>query len=149
LQAFFLTHSQFGLRHALPMAKKPDTGFGNRLQMLISESSLAEMTQAEIAKRFKVSPPMVTHYKEGAKLPSMNTAIRMAHQLGCCVEFLLTGRGPKHPGESPSNGDKIIFDMAGIPPDQKGRFEKALYAVAQSVSEVMNDYRIIEKTEKR
>lgn len=142
MQAFFLTHSQFGLRHASVMAKNPDNSFGARLQMLINESSLADMTQAEIAKRFDVSPPMVTHYKDGAKLPAMKTAIRMAHQLECCVEFLLTGRGPRHPGESPSNGDKIVFDMAGIPPDQKGRFEKALHAVAQSVREMMVDYRV-------
>lgn len=109
--------------------------------MLINESSMAEMTQAEIAKRFKVTPPMITHYKEGAKLPSMNTAIRMACQLECCVEFLLTGRGPRHPGQSPTNGDKITFDMTGIPSDQKGRFEKTLHTVAQSVREMMVDYK--------
>ena len=113
------------------MAKKPDKAFGSRLQMLINESSFADMTQAEIAKRFKVSPPMVTHYKDGVKLPSMETAIRMAHQLECCVEFLLTGRGPKHPGVPDEDGDGTHLDISLLPPGQQVHLRALVHSIQE------------------
>jgi transcriptional regulator with XRE-family HTH domain len=139
MQAISLTHSQLRLPHPFVMAKQPDEEFGKRLQQLIDESRLSENTQAEIALRFGVSPPMVTNYLQGVKLPSIPTARRMAMELGCCVDYLLTGRTPKRPGDLVGE-NCIVFDLSQIPKDRQGRFKEALHAVAQSVGEMMADY---------
>ncbi len=54
-------------------------------------------TNEELAKIFKVSAPMITYWRKGEKLPSMEKAQTIARVCGVCVEWLLTGRGPKYP----------------------------------------------------
>lgn len=140
MQALFLTQSALRLPHADVMSKKPDTEFGNRLERLIQESNLAGMNGKELSKVFGVSEPMISFYKSGEKLPSMDRARHISTKLGCCVEYLLTGRGPVRPPCDVDNGDIIRFDMRGIPRSERARFETALRAVAQSVQEVMSHY---------
>lgn len=52
----------------------------------------------DIGKVFGVSGPMITYWRTGQKLPAMETAQVIAKRCGVCVEWLLTGRGPKYPG---------------------------------------------------
>lgn len=54
--------------------------------------------QQEVAKIFKVGQSAVTKWKTGKDTPSLPRAVDMAVQHGVCVEWLLTGRGPKFPG---------------------------------------------------
>ena len=67
--------------HAYQMAKPPDIDFGNRLQRLINEAGLADLTVDQLGKRFGVSGPMVTYYRQGEKLPAMRTARKIAIDL--------------------------------------------------------------------
>lgn len=54
--------------------------------------------QQEVAKIFKVGQSSVTKWKTGKDTPSLPRAVDMAMEYGVCVEWLLTGRGPKYPG---------------------------------------------------
>ena len=116
------------------MAKHPDIEFGNRLQRLINEAGLSHLTGDELGKRFGVSGPMLTYYRQGDKLPAMRTAIRMAVALNCCVEYLLTGRGPKHPGIPDDDGiDEPPW--RDLPPGARHHFAEALRAIADAGGE--------------
>lgn len=54
--------------------------------------------QSEVGKRFGVGQSAVTKWKTGKDTPSLPRAVEMASDHGVCVEWLLTGRGPKYPG---------------------------------------------------
>lgn len=54
--------------------------------------------QSEVGKRFGVGQSAVTKWKTGKDTPSLPRAVEMASNHGVCVEWLLTGRGPKFPG---------------------------------------------------
>ena len=120
--------------HHPPMAKHPDIEFGNRLQRLINDSGLGHLTGDELGKRFGVSGAMLTYYRQGEKMPAMRTACKMAIALNCCVEYLLTGRGPKHPGLPDDDGiDEPPW--RDLPQDARHHFAKALRAIADAGGE--------------
>ena len=52
----------------------------------------AGMSQAELARRLKLSPSAVGMYEQGRREPSADTLVEMAGALGVSVDFLLTGR---------------------------------------------------------
>jgi hypothetical protein len=60
---------------------------------------------------------MAWNYWNGEKLPSMKQAILMAKRLNICVEWLLTGRGPKHPTDSIPGREMV--DITDLPGDAK------------------------------
>ena len=72
--------------------------FGARFSLALLEAvpKLPE-TNNELGKIFGKSGPMITYYRQGQKLPAMETAQVIAKRCGVCVEWLLTGRGPKYP----------------------------------------------------
>ena len=113
------------------MAKTPDIEFGKRLEELIETSHLSGLGQNVIAKKFKVSEPMITHYKRGEKIPSMGTAIRIAKELGCCVEYLLTGRGPRRITEIPEEQDKIL-DIGLLDKTSQSHIEALFHSMLNS-----------------
>lgn len=53
--------------------------------------------QTVIGKQIGVGQTMVSSIKTGDKNPGMDTAIAMAGYADMCVEYLLTGKGPKRP----------------------------------------------------
>lgn len=68
--------------------------FADRLQKLIHEKK-GESTQTETAKWFGVSQPTINSWLQGEAMPGMPKAIAICRKLDCCVEYLLTGKGPK------------------------------------------------------
>lgn len=76
--------------------------------------SLDASSQKEMAKALGVSEGMFTSYKNGEKLPSMAKAIEIAEKTGVTVEWLLTGRGAKHPID-----DSNYIDISELPNDKK------------------------------
>jgi transcriptional regulator with XRE-family HTH domain len=76
--------------------------FGDRFSMACREADpVLPTTNEGLSKIFGVSPPMISYWRKGDKLPAMETAQRIAKRCGICVEWLLTGRGPKYP-ETPT-----------------------------------------------
>lgn len=55
-------------------------------------------TQVYAAKMIGVEQPSVSDWNKSGMYPSMENAVALAKRLGVCVEWLLTERGPKHPG---------------------------------------------------
>ena len=72
--------------------------YAGRFKRLWNESD-APKTQKELAKWLDYSQPMINYWLNGEKLPSMDTAIKIANKFGVCVEWLITGKGEKRPGE--------------------------------------------------
>lgn len=81
----------------LGMPKATETSdFWRRLTEMIRED--VSVKQQTVAKLFHVGQSAVTKWKTGKDTPSLPRAVEMADRYGVCVEWLLTGRGPKHPG---------------------------------------------------
>lgn len=68
--------------------------FANRLKQLIKEKK-GDLSQLETAKWLGVSQPTVNSWLQGEAMPGMPKAIDICGKLDCCVEYLLTGNGPK------------------------------------------------------
>ena len=81
---------------------------GYRLKMAFAEEGLGD-TQVDIAKAIKVSQMTVSYWIRGIKIPPIHTGVVVARKCGICVEWLYTGKGPKHP-EPPS---KVIAGSTG------------------------------------
>lgn len=91
--------------------------FAERFNRLLSQCRDKPKTQKELGAWFGVSQPTVSEWKNGIKLPAMETAMVIAVRLGCCVEYLLTGRGPIKPGMSAdqiSERQAIVLDAMRI-----------------------------------
>jgi len=105
--------------------------FAKRFSKACKEAGLPEK-QEDLGKCFGVSGPMIHAYRSGDKLPSMGTALKIAHGAGVCVEWLLTGRGDMRPIESSYSAEilEIAQQLTMMPP--KGR--RAVSALIQSLS---------------
>lgn len=55
------------------------------------------LKQDELGPAIGVTGGMAWNYLRGMKLPSMERAIIIAEKTNVCVEWLMTGRGPKYP----------------------------------------------------
>lgn len=73
--------------------KYPD--YARRFRLLCVESG-APTVQKELAKWLGYSQATISNWLNGEKLPSMDTAIKLAYKFDCCVEYLLTGKGDKN-----------------------------------------------------
>ena len=56
--------------------------------------------QTAVGKLFGIGQSMVTRWKTGKDTPALPRAIKIATDYGVCVEWLLTGRGPKRPHDT-------------------------------------------------
>lgn len=87
----------------------PHKVFAKRLKDLCREADIP-LTQAGIAKLFETSGASASYYLNGLRLPSMDRARSVAGKLNCCVEYLLTGRGPMRPGpEQTADHDNWVY----------------------------------------
>lgn len=105
--------------------------FSKRFIRACKEAGLPD-NQVDLGKCFGVSGPMIHAYRSGDKLPSMDTALKIAHGTGVCVEWLLTGRGDIRPVESSYSAEilDIAQQLTRMPP--KGR--RAVSSLIQSLS---------------
>lgn len=115
--------------------------FGNRLQLLIEEAGYGEEGQRGLAKRFGVTASTVSFWLNGLVVPSMPTALRIAHSLGCCVEYLMTGRGPKWPGRAEYKEiDFSNFDWDTLPQEIRTALESKLKSmVSDALTAVVDE----------
>lgn len=65
--------------------------FARRLRQGIAQSEHAGTAQYQLAKLIGVSPPTLSNWLTGKKLPSMETATKIAVVLDCSVDWLLQG----------------------------------------------------------
>lgn len=101
--------------------------FAKRFNLLCAESN-APTTQKELAEWLGVSQPAISKFKNGKILPDMEMAIVMAEKFGCCVDWLLTGRGDKYPVKLSDD----LLDISGLTDEQKSHFKAFFYSISQS-----------------
>jgi DNA-binding XRE family transcriptional regulator len=82
------------LPHALSVTAEDKTVLERAMEAL-GDKYPKQATQTKLASIAGVKQPSVNEWRGG--YPTMETAVRLATSLGICVEWLLTGRGPKHP----------------------------------------------------
>jgi len=97
-------------------------GFPERLRAACEEAGLT-VTQPALARAFGVSTTTIWHYLHGEKLPSMEKAIQIAGKLGVCVEWLLTGNGPKRAQDT--------LDISQLPDAAKSSLKALLNSFAE------------------
>jgi DNA-binding XRE family transcriptional regulator len=90
--------------------------YASRFKRLWKDSD-APKTQKELAKWLNYSQPMINYWLNGEKLPSMETAIKIADKFGVCVEWLITGKGLKHPNDEPELQNHI--NVTDLTDDQR------------------------------
>jgi transcriptional regulator with XRE-family HTH domain len=55
------------------------------------------MVQDDISTEIGVEQTSVSAYKTGARVPSLDVALKLAQYAGLCVQYLLRGDGPRRP----------------------------------------------------
>lgn len=75
----------------------PASEFWARLEEAIGKNFENGMNANALATRLDMSQGTVHRWYLGKGYPELELAIRLARQGGVCVEWLLTGRKPKHP----------------------------------------------------
>lgn len=113
-------NNQTQQKHA-KLFKKNLVLFGDLKTMLNEEMALADRVQlildelegkthgkkAKLARLAGVTPPVVNHWLGGDQLDmDFKHAQKLAATLGYRIEWLLTGKGPKRPGE----GEELLRD---------------------------------------
>lgn len=113
----------------------PNVGFGRRVEEMISSPVYSGLNGAAIAKRWGVKEAMVSYYRNGLRLPSMTTAIRIAMDSGYSIEWILTGRGPKHPAADDDDDDGgVTLDLSGLSHEQQVHLRALVHAVQEQVA---------------
>lgn len=67
-------------------------------------------TQEEIAKLAGIKQPSVSEWKNEGTTPSLENAIAIGAKLNVCVEWIITGRGPKRPGPPMEPAAQALWD---------------------------------------
>ncbi|WP_461521558.1 helix-turn-helix domain-containing protein [Porticoccus sp.] len=67
--------------------------FGKRLKAAFKHAGVGGSLRDK-SKVVGLSPSMIGSMESGEKLPSTKTAVKLANQLGVCVEWLINGKGP-------------------------------------------------------
>ena len=93
--------------------------FSKRLTNVWKGCDAAPEKQTPLAKWLGFSQPTVNDWLNGKGLPSLDTAIKLADKFGVCVEWLVTGKGQKHPNEEsqPTNHNGYL-ESANLTPEQ-------------------------------
>lgn len=70
-------------------------------------------TQQAVANLLKIKQPSVSDWKTTGASPSLENAITLGARLNVCVEWILTGRGPKRPGPPMDPAAQALWDAWG------------------------------------
>lgn len=81
-----------------------------RIKEALHDRGLPE-TQVYAARMIGVEQPSVSDWNKPGMYPTLENAVTLAKKLGVCVEWLLTERGPKHPGPP---GDDLAQELWAI-----------------------------------
>lgn len=91
--------------------------FALRFRAACRAIKIDDLSQNEVGKRLGVSGPMVSNYRNGRKLPAMDTACSICKKTGVSLEWLMLGRGEmiqtygggslEHAWESASAEDRL------------------------------------------
>ena len=76
-------------------------------------------TQIELSAWMGFSKSIVSAWMRGEKIPSMDTALKIADMFGVCVEWLLTGKGLKRLDEIKQPSSPLLDKFNQLDSDQQ------------------------------
>jgi len=109
-------------------------GFSDRFNLAVAEREWDKLPDAELCKKFGKGNTTIWNWKNAIKMPAIETAIDVALVLGVCVEWLLTGRGPRRPGlpdENGDDGDGTHLDISQLPHGQQVHLRALVHSIQE------------------
>jgi transcriptional regulator with XRE-family HTH domain len=107
--------------------------FSKRFNELLAERGWDSLPDIELSKKLRRSNTTVWNWKNGIKLPSLDTAIDLAIFFDVCVDWLLTGRGDKHPGASSGSSDENdVLILSRLADSDKGHLKALFHSLADA-----------------
>ena len=96
-----LTDSKNKTAYSSSMAKlEIDKEFANRFSSLVDSKGWSDLSRVKLGKVLGVSSTCAHFYIRGERLPAIDQARALCELFdGLCVEWLLTGKGPKYQNE--------------------------------------------------
>lgn len=104
--------------HNWGMAKPREQTFLERaLEALKDRHPKERPTQTRLAKITGVSQPAVFEWGLPGRAPDHAKVLKLATELNVCVEWLYTGRGPKHPQKVTDSPEPFLRDWDKLDPE--------------------------------
>lgn len=101
--------------------------FAERFNQLLIDRQWDRLTDKELSKKLDKSNTTIWNWRNAIKLPSLDTAIDLANAFDVCVEWLLTGRGPQHPGNG--NGTDGTLYIKDLPEGQQTHLRALVHSI--------------------
>src|SRR5690349_8849667 len=101
-------HSYVGARHTADVATTRTPW--DRIQEAMRDHGL-KPTQKQCAAILGITQPSVWEWANGETAPSVENAIVLGRKLNVCVEWVLTGSGPKRPGPPMEPAAQALWDV--------------------------------------
>lgn len=108
--------------------------FSERLEALLIEKGWNRLTDRELAARLGLGKGNTTmwNWRNGIKMPSFQSAIGLAIRLDVCVDWLLTGRGPKRPDTIEGTADTL--DISMLPRGQQVHLRALVHEIQEQIA---------------
>lgn len=138
-QAIYFAPNEWRLNHHLQMSQdQPFKDIGERISLALTEAGYTKERHKNLTvvlvKLFDVSSATVNDWRHGKKCPTMKNALDIAIKLNVCVEWILTGRGPKHPGVPDEDGDGTHLDISSLPQGQQVHLRALVHSIQEQGS---------------
>lgn len=91
------------------MGKAGESTFWERVTEALRDAG-HEHSQMGVARLLGMSQGSVGRWAQGTGLPTMQNALDLALKAGVCVEWLLTGRGPKAPLAGLTRQEEVLLN---------------------------------------
>jgi len=91
--------------------KKQYRDFSARFREAMTRAGLDKVTRLEAAENIGVSPPAISYWWNGDRIPTPRTAHKIAEKLSCDAEWLRTGKGLMSTKEKIKQAEKITSSI--------------------------------------
>lgn len=135
-QAIYFAPNEWRLNHHLQMTQnQPFKDIGERISLALIDAGYTKDRHKDLTevlkKLFGVSSATISDWRHGKKCPTMKNALDIAVKLNVCVEWILTGRGPKQPGVPDEDGDGTHLDISLLPPGQQVHLRALVHSIQE------------------
>ena len=110
--------------------------FSDRFNEGLADKGWQHLPDSELCKKFGKGNTTVWNWKNAVKMPAIETAIDIAIVLDVCVDWLLTGRGRKHPSVVDDDDDDggVTLDLTGLSHEQQVHLRALVHAVQEQIA---------------
>jgi transcriptional regulator with XRE-family HTH domain len=121
----------------MPKSQNKIKAFSSRFNEVLVDKGWHHLPDSELCKKFGKGNTTVWNWKNAVKMPAIETAIDIAIVLDVCVDWLLTGRGHKHPDLSDDDDDngRVHLDISGLPHGQQVHLRALVHSIQEQGTE--------------